>query len=235
MYYTKVGSREEWLAARKALLEKEKAYTHQGDVLAAERRELPMVKIDKEYVFHGPGDKVVSLSDLFDGQEQLIVYHFMFDPKDERGCSGCTHMGESLPDVRHLKSKDTNLVAISRAPIDKIEAYKNLAGWKFPWYSSGDSDFNYDFHASLDETVAPKEYNFETLKESDPRFKPSFKGDIPGFSVFLKKDGNVYHTYSTFMRGGEKVQPTLTLLDMTPLGRRLVSPGDFKLREEYGT
>ncbi|PTB43114.1 uncharacterized protein TrAFT101_001671 [Trichoderma asperellum] len=231
----KVGSREEWLAARKTLLEKEKEYTHQGDILAAERRELPMVKIDKEYVFHGPGNKSLSLSDLFDGQEQLIVYHFMFDPKDDRGCPGCTHMGESLPDVRHLKSKDTNLVAISRAPIDKIEAYKKLAGWKFPWYSSGDSDFNYDFHASLDEAVAPKEYNFEALKETDARFKPSFKGDIPGFSVFLKKDGNVYHTYSTFMRGGEKVQPTLTLLDMTPLGRRLVSPGDFKLREEYGT
>ncbi|KAL7937546.1 hypothetical protein V8C35DRAFT_331280 [Trichoderma chlorosporum] len=229
----KVVSREEWETARRALLKKEKEYTHQGDALAAERRELPMVKVDKEYLFQGLGNKTVSLSDLFDGQDQLIVYHFMFKPEDDRGCAGCTHMGESLPDVRHLRSKNTNLVAISRAPIDKIEAYKSKAGWTFPWYSSGKTDFNYDFHATLDEAVAPKQYNFEDLKEQDARFTPEFKGDIPGFSVFLKKDGNIYHTYSTFMRGGEKVQPTMTLLDMTPLGRRLESPADFKLRDEY--
>ncbi|EGR52719.1 uncharacterized protein TRIREDRAFT_102562 [Trichoderma reesei QM6a] len=230
----KVVNREEWLTARRALLAKEKDLTHRGDVLAAERRALPMVKIDKPYLFQGPGsNKTLSLDDLFDGQDQLIVYHFMFSPKDDAGCPGCTHMGESLPDVRHLRSKQTNLVAVSRAPIAKIEAYKKRAGWTFPWYSSGESDFNYDFHATLDEERCPKEYNFAELNQDDARFKPDFKGDVPGFSVFLKQDGEIYHTYSTFMRGGEKVQPTLTLLDMTPLGRRLVSPGDFKLRNEY--
>ncbi|KAL7946319.1 hypothetical protein V8C42DRAFT_320252 [Trichoderma barbatum] len=229
----KVVSREEWETARRALLKKEKEYTHKGDALAAERRELPMVKIDKEYLFQGPGNKTVSLSDLFEDQDQLIVYHYMFKPEDDRGCPGCAHMGESLPDVRHLKHKNTNLVAISRAPIDKIEAYKAKTGWTFPWYSCGKSDFNYDFHASLDGDAAPKQYNYEDLKEENARFKPDFTGDVPGFSVFWKKDGEVYHTYSTFMRGGEKVQPTLTLLDMTPLGRRLQSPGDFKLRGEY--
>ncbi|KAL6867888.1 DUF899 domain-containing protein [Trichoderma novae-zelandiae] len=229
----KVVSREEWLAARKALLEKEKEYTHKGDALAAQRRALPMVRIDKPYLFQGPGGQTLSLDDLFDGQDQLIVYHFMFDPDDDAGCPGCSHMGESLPDVRHLHSKDTSLAAISRAPTAKIEAYKQRAGWTFPWYSCGESDFNYDFHATLDEERAPKEYNFAALDEADARFKPRFKGDVPGFSVFLKRDGEIFHTYSTFMRGGEKVQPTLTLLDMTPLGRRLVSPGDFKLRNEY--
>ncbi|PTB67289.1 DUF899-domain-containing protein [Trichoderma citrinoviride] len=232
----KVVTREEWLTARRALLAKEKELTHAGDALAAERRALPMVKVDKPYLFQGPGNTApLSLDDLFGGQEQLIVYHFMFDPADDAGCPGCTHMGESLPDVRHLRFKNTNLVAVSRAPIAKIEAYRKRAGWTtFPWYSSGESDFNYDFHATLDEErVAPKEYNFAELSEDDARFRPDFKGDVPGFSVFLKQGGDIYHTYSTFMRGGEKVQPTLTLLDMTPLGRRLVSPGDFKLRNEY--
>ncbi|KAL7821688.1 DUF899 domain-containing protein [Trichoderma aethiopicum] len=229
----KVVNREEWLTARRALLAKEKALTHKGDALAAERRALPMVKITKPYLFQAPNNTTLSLADLFDGQDQLIIYHFMFSPQDDAGCPGCTHMGESLPDVRHLRSKQTNLVAVSRAPIAKIEAYKQRAGWNFPWYSSGESDFNYDFHATLDEERSPKEYNFAELNDDDARFKPDFKGDVPGFSVFLKQGGEVFHTYSTFMRGGEKVQPTLTLLDMTPLGRRLVSPGDFKLRNEY--
>ncbi|TFB04777.1 FAD-linked oxidoreductase afoF [Trichoderma ghanense] len=197
----KVVSREEWLTARRALLEKEKDLTHKGDALAAQRRSLPMVKIDKPYLFQGPDNATLSLDDLFDGQAQLIVYHFMFDPDSDAGCPGCTHMGESLPDVRHLRSKDTNLVAISRAPIAKIEAYKQRAGWEFPWYSSGASDFNYDFHATLDEGRAPKEYNFAELSEDDARFKPDFEGDVPGFSVFLKQDGEIFHTYSTFMRG----------------------------------
>ncbi|KAI5459315.1 hypothetical protein BGZ63DRAFT_390699 [Mariannaea sp. PMI_226] len=231
----KVVSRDEWLAARKAFLEKEKELTRANDALSAERRDLPMVKVDKEYTFHGPDNKTYTLSDLFDGQEQLIVYHFMFKPGDDEGCRGCSHIGDQLPDVRHLQLKNTNLVCISRGDIDKLEAFKKRNDWTFPWYSSGNSDFNYDFHATLDESVCPIELNFRSKEELEKLGKSMYTGDVPGLSVFWMKDGEIYHTYSTFARGGEKLMPTLALLDMTPLGRQIgkYGPAEFKLKDEY--
>ncbi|KAH7123344.1 hypothetical protein B0J13DRAFT_484731 [Dactylonectria estremocensis] len=217
----KVVSRDEWRTARQALLEKEKELTRANDALAAQLRALPMVKVDKTYTFEGPGNTKVTLSDLFQGQSQLIVYHFMFPPGDDEGCRGCSHIGESLPDVRHLRLKNTNLVCVSRGEIGKLETFRKKNEWAWPWYSSGESDFNYDFRAtkrtsSDNETQGPAE-------------------DVPGFSVFLKQDGEIYHTYSTFARGGEKMMPTLMLLDITPLGRQIgqYGPAEFKLKHEY--
>lgn len=194
-----------------------------------------MVKIDKTYTFQGPDNTSVSLSDLFEGHEQLIIYHFMFKPGDDEGCRGCSHMGESLPDVRHLRLKNTNLVCVSRGEIDKLEAFRKKNGWTWPWYSSGDSDFNYDFHATMDESVCPLQLNFRSKEEMEALGKSWYTGDVPGFSVFLKKDGEIYHTYSTFARGGDKLMPTLALLDMTPLGRQIgqYGPAEFKLKHEY--
>ncbi|KAL6869488.1 hypothetical protein ACO1O0_000814 [Amphichorda felina] len=232
---TQVVSHQDWLTARKSLLEKEKELTRLNDAINAQRRALPMVRVDKEYTFKDSAGKTRTLSELFEGNDQLIVYHFMFDPDDDEGCRGCCHIGESLPDVRHLRLKNTNLACVSRAPADKLEAFKRRNGWTFPWYSSGDSDFNYDLHATLDEKVTPIELNFRTKDELEKAGKTWPQGDVPGYSVFFKKDGSVYHTYSTFQRGGEKFLPTLALLDMTPLGRQIGKggPAEFKLKDEY--
>lgn len=221
--------------ARKALLEKEKELTRANDALSAQRRLLPMVKVDKPYVFTSKDKDPMSLADLFDGKAQLIVYHFMYSPEDEVACAGCTHMADALPDVRHLRFKNTNLVCVSRAPPEKLEAYKARAGWTFPWYSSNSSDFNYDFYATVDEAVRPIELNFRTKGEFEALDKKWYTGDVPGFSAFYKKDDEIFHTYSTFARGGEKILATMQLLDMTVLGRQLGpwGPAEFKLKEEY--
>lgn len=195
-----------------------------------------MVRVDRDYTFEDASGTSHTLSDLFAGKDQLIVYHFMFSPDDKEGCRGCCHIGESLPDVRHLRLKNTNLVCVSRASADKLEAFKERNGWTFPWYSSDESDFNYDFHATLDEKRKPVEVNFRSKEEMGKAGKTWAEGDIPGYSVFFKKDGSIYHTYSTFQRGGEKFLPTLALLDMTPLGRQIGKggPAEFKLKDEYG-
>lgn len=225
----KIVNRDEWLEARKALLEKEKALTAAADALNEERRSLPMVKITKPYTFTGPDDTQHSLSDLFGDKDQLLVYHFMYAPDTTKVCNGCTHVGESIPNVAHLRSKNTNLVGVSRAPIEKLQEYKKKLGWNWDWFS-GDSDFNFDFNATLDEAVKPVELNFRNQEELDKAGKRAWKGDVPGYSVFLKQDGEIYHTYSTWERGLEKTLPTLMLLDMTPLGRGAMpyGPGEFK-------
>jgi predicted dithiol-disulfide oxidoreductase (DUF899 family) len=195
-----------------------------------------MVKLEKDYQFQGPDNTVLSLSDLFAGKDQLIVYHFMFAPDAERGCKGCAFMGEHIPDVRHLRSKNTNMVVISRASFDKLDAWKKQLGWTFPWYSSEGSDFNYDFHATLDETKKPVEYNYATKEGLEAKGQVwNTKGEQPGLSVFLKKDGEIYHTYSSYSRGLEKLLGTMQLLDMTPLGRQdgPSGPADYKLNYEY--
>jgi predicted dithiol-disulfide oxidoreductase (DUF899 family) len=158
-----VVSRDEWLAARKELLAREKELTRQRDELNAERRRLPMVRIDREYVFEGPDGKA-SLLDLFDGRRQLIVGHFMFDPRWDEGCSSCSAGADEISNglLKHLHARDTTFVYVSRAPLAKIEAYKARKGWTFPWYSSYGNDFNYDFHVTLDESAAPIEYNYRT-------------------------------------------------------------------------
>src|SRR5262249_27778015 len=154
-----IVSRDTWLAERKRLLEHEKELTRHYDRVNAQRRRLPMVKIDKEYLFDGPQGKR-SLKDLFEGCRQLIIYHFMFDPEWEKGCSGCTAYVDSLGNVAMLNDRDTTFALVSRAPLAKLEAYKASKGWNVPWYSSFGSDFNYDFHVTLDEKVAPIEYNY---------------------------------------------------------------------------
>ncbi|KAF5128592.1 hypothetical protein E5D57_009533 [Metarhizium anisopliae] len=230
-----VVSRDEWLAARKDLLEKEKELTRANDKLTEQRRALPMVKVDKQYTFRDENGATATLGDLFQGKPQLIVYHFMFGPDEEIGCHGCSHTADALPDVRHLRFKDTNLVCVSRAPPEKLQAFKAANGWTWPWYSSQGTDFNYDFHATIDESVCPVEMNFRTKQEMEARGKRWWTGDVPGFSVFYKRDGDVFHTYSTWERGGDKIMPTLQLLDMTPLGRRLdkYGPAEFRLKYEY--
>ncbi len=223
-----IATQEEWLAARKALLEQEKALTKQQDRLSAERRRLPMVKIEKAYGFDGPEGKQ-SLLDLFDGRRQLIVYHFMFDPEWEDGCPGCTGYVDALGDLSALNERDTTFVLVSRAPLDKLEAYKEKHGWNRPWYSSFGSDFNYDFHVSIDEAVAPPEYNFHSAEGR--------KREVPGTSVFFKAGDEVYHTYSTFARGGEYLTSSSTLLDITPYGRQEDwedSPAGWPQHPTYG-
>ncbi|KAM4063223.1 hypothetical protein HRG_010217 [Hirsutella rhossiliensis] len=231
----KVVSREDWLVARKALLDKEKELTRANDALSAQRRALPMVRLDKSYTLSSLAGESVTLADLFDGKDQLIVYHFMFGPESDQGCRGCSHIGEALPDVRHLRLKNTNLVVVSRAPPEKLEAFRALNGWTWPWYSSQGSDFNYDFHATMDESKRPMELNFRTKDEMKAQGKSWYSGDVPGFSIFYKRDGDIFHTYSTFARGADKVMPTLQLLDMTPLGRQIgpQGPAEFRLKHEY--
>jgi predicted dithiol-disulfide oxidoreductase (DUF899 family) len=226
-----IVSRSEWLAARKRFLAREKELTHLRDEINAERRRLPMVRIDKDHRFDGPNG-AARLLDLFDGRRQLIIYHFMFDPNDpppgksghpwEEGCNGCSFVADNLPPfLQHLHSRDTTLVFVSRAPQAKIKPFKARMGWSFPWFSSFGSDFNYDFHVTTDEKVAPVEYNYQdkaTLENKGETYH--IAGEQPGLSVFLRDDaGAVYHTYSTYGRGLETLLTTYHLLDLTPYGR----------------
>jgi predicted dithiol-disulfide oxidoreductase (DUF899 family) len=175
-----------------------------------------MVRIEKEYVFEGPEGKA-SLLDLFEGRRQLIVGHFMFDPSWEEGCPSCSAGADEISDefLKHLHVRDTTFVYVSRAPLVKIEAYKASKGWTFPWYSSYGSDFNYDFHATLDESVAPVEYNFQTIDHQDEQ-----SAEAPGRSSFLREGDSVFHTYSVYARGLETFGGSYYFLDETALGRQ---------------
>ncbi len=210
-----VVSRDEWLAERKKLLTKEKELTRARDALNAERRRLPMVEIDKEYVFEGPEGKA-TLLDLFEGRRQLVVYHFMFDPSWDEGCPSCSLLADNVGHLSHLHARDTSLVMVSRAPLDKIEDYKDRMGWTVPWYSSYGSDFNYDFHVTIDKSQDSVEYNYQDLSGRDG--SGSIEGH--GTSVFLRDDGRVFHTYTTYARGAEILLGTYNFLDLTPLGRQ---------------
>jgi len=216
-----IVSREQWLAERKKLLADEKELTKHYDRINAERRRLPMVKIEKEYVFEGPTGKP-SLKDLFEGRRQLIVYHFMFDPSWEKGCSGCTGFVDALGNLSLLNKRDTTFVVISRAPLAKLEAYKAEKQWSIAWYSSFGSDFNYDFHVTLDPKVAPAEYNYRTKEEmAAAMHKPVLmEGEEHGLSVFFRLDDDVFHTYSVYARGTESLTDAYRLLDTTPYGRQ---------------
>lgn len=211
----KVVSPLEWLAARKELLEKEKAFTRQSDALAAERRNLPWVKVQKEYVFDTPGGKK-TLADLFEGRSQLIVYHFMLGPEWNEGCPSCSILGDHIDgNAVHLANRDVTLIAVSRAAIGKIEAFKQRMGWKFRWASSFENDFNRDYHVSFtSEEMAGKAvyYNF--------KMQPFPADEAPGLSVFYKNEkGEVFHTYSTYGRGGEPMMGVYSYLDIAPRGR----------------
>lgn len=216
----KTASRSEWLAARKALLEREKRLMREADALSAERRALPMVRIDKDYVFEGPEGKL-KLIDLFEGRRQLVVYHFMFDPAWEKACPGCTGFVKDLPDLSGLHKHDTSLAIIGRAPQAKLDAYRKLQGWDIPLYSSFGSDFNYDFHVTSDEKMRPAEYNYRPRAEHLEKGEPWFAdGEHHGISVFLRDGVEVFHTYSAYARGVEPLVPMLHYLDLTPLGRQ---------------
>jgi predicted dithiol-disulfide oxidoreductase (DUF899 family) len=233
----KIVSQEEWLVERKKLLAHEKELTKHYDRVNAERRRLPMVKLEKEYSFDGPGGKR-SLRDLFEGCKQLIVYHFMFDPKWEEGCPGCSGYVDALGNLSMLKERDTNFVLVSRAPLAKLEAYKARRGWDVPWYSSFGSEFNYDFHVTLDEKVAPIEYNYQTKAELEARRGPgNVEGEDHGLSVFFQADGDLFHAYSVYARGTENLTNSYTLLDTTPYGRQEDfedSPPGWPQKPTYG-
>jgi len=226
MSLPQIVSRDEWLAARKELLAKEKELTRRRDALNAQRRGLPMVEIDKDYVFEGPDGKA-RLLDLFDGRRQLIVGHFMFDPGWDEGCPSCSAGADEISNglLEHLHARDTTLVEISRSPLEKIEAYKASKGWTFPWYSSYGSDFNYDFHVTLDESVAPIEYNYRTPAEHEQAGTAFYveggqSVEMPGSSYFLREGDAVFHTYSTYARGAEMTGGSYYFLDLTALGRQ---------------
>ena len=228
-----IATREEWLQARKALLAEEKAFTHARDTLSGKRRALPWVKIDKPYRFE-TSDGVVPLGGLFGPRKQLIVQHFMFAPDWEKPCKSCSFWADGFNlIVAHLAQRDTAFVAVSRAPLGKLEARKRKMGWTFPWVSSGDSDFNYDFAVSFrdeDMKAGTATYNYAP--------KQGMMNELPGISAFVKgDDGAVYHTYSCFARGLDLMNPAYNYLDLTALGRQEeglpMAMSWVRLRDEY--
>jgi len=214
----RIVSRAEWLLARQSLLVREKEHQRQRDALAAERRQLPWVKVDRPYAFDGP-DGRETLAELFGGRSQLVVYHFMFGPGWEEGCKSCSfcmdHVDPMLP---HLRARDVTLLAVSRAPYPELAAFQRRMGWKFRWLSSGDSGFNTDFHVSFtreDMEAGRVNYNFQTFP---PGLLPV--EELPGVSVFVRNaTGEVFHTYSAYARGCEPLLGTYQVLDLTPKGR----------------
>jgi predicted dithiol-disulfide oxidoreductase (DUF899 family) len=234
-----VVSHEEWLAARQQVLAEEKEFTRLRDRLSQRRRDLPWEAVDKEYVFEGPNGRQ-SLADLFDGRGQLVVYHAMFDPAtasptttwtQDAPCQSCSFWMDNINGITvHLNHRDVTLVAVSRAPYEKIAAYRQRMGWTFPWFSSGQSDFNYDYHVSFTpQEIAEKtaDYNY-TVQDVGP--------EMPGVSVFFKDDaGRIFHTYSTYGRGIDMVNVAYHYLDLVPKGRDEGDRGQYwvRRRDEY--
>jgi len=224
MALPEVVTREEWLEARRALLVREKEMTRERDRLNADRRRLPMVRVEKDYVFEGP-DGSVHLLDLFDGKPQLIVQHVMFAPGwDEvcRGCSGSLAV-QNPAMVDQVRSRGTNFVLVSRAAFPDIQKKQAEHGWTTPWYSSFGGDFNYDFHVSIDKDVTPVEFNFRSpdeLLRANAGWLLEEPSEQPGLSCFLRDGNAVFHTYSSFARGTEYLGGTYPLLDLTALGRQ---------------
>src|SRR6266699_2159402 len=209
---TEIVSEAEWLVARKDLLTREKEFSHQRDALSAARRKLPMVKIEKEYVFDGSNGKE-TLADLFEGRSQLIVYHFMFGPGWEEGCKSCSYLADHFDGANwHLPHRDVTLAVISRAPLSELEPYKKRLGWRFKWVSSHGNDFNFDYHVSAtgeEKAKGKMYYNYQTDE--------LVSDEMPGLSVFYKdKDGQIFHTYSTYARGLDMLVGTYNFLDLVP-------------------
>jgi predicted dithiol-disulfide oxidoreductase (DUF899 family) len=209
----RLGSREEWTAARLDLLAREKELNRLRDELAAQRRQLPWVRIDSEYAFDGP-DGRRSLPELFDGRSQLLVYHFMFGPDWSEGCPSCSFWADSFDGVGvHLAHRDVTFVCVSRAPYAKVDAYRDRMGWTFPWYSSAPSRFNFDIGVSFtpEQQRDGATYNFRHLDHTPE--------EAPGISAFARHEGDVFHTYSSYSRGLDPINCAYQLLDLTPLGR----------------
>jgi predicted dithiol-disulfide oxidoreductase (DUF899 family) len=205
----RVGTREEWLAARLALLEAEKELTRRSDELARERMALPWVPIDKDYRF-ATEEGEATLADLFRGRSQLLVYHFMFDPDWDEGCPSCSGVADGFAgSIPHFEHHDVAFVVVSRAPREKLLAYKRRMGWDFRWFSSFGSSFNYDFHATIDPAVAPVEYNYRDqsqLEAQDVAWR-DWSGEQPGMSAFARDGDDVFHTYSAYARGFDGLWP----------------------------
>lgn len=227
-----VVSREEWLDARRKLLAREKEETRLRDAVNAERLALPWVRVEKDYVFDTPEGRK-SLDGLFNGRSQLIVYHFMLGPDWEAGCPGCSFLADHLDGtLPHLNNHDVTLVMVSRAPLEKIEAYKRRMGWQTPWVSSFGSDFNYDYHVSFTPEDLAKDkvfYNFNAIPPADAH------DELPGLSAFYRdENGGIFHTYSGYARGGEEMIGTLMVLDRAPKGRNEDGTMSFvKRHDEY--
>jgi predicted dithiol-disulfide oxidoreductase (DUF899 family) len=232
MQTNQIVSRDEWLAAQQAHLAREKQYTHLRDALNTERQALPWVKVDKQYVFETP-DGQKSLSSLFGNCSQLVVYHFMFGPEWKAGCTGCSFLADHLDGtLPHLEHHDVSLIAVSRAPLAKIMEYKTRMGWQFPWVSSFGSDFNRDHQVSFtkDELETGRVYyNFADMDSAKAN------DELPGLSAFFKnKNGEIYHTHSSYARGAEEIIGTFMILDRAPLGRNESKIMDWVRRhDEY--
>ncbi|MBT0781330.1 thioredoxin family protein [Paracoccus sp. pheM1] len=224
-----IVSREEWLEARKALLARERDMTHQLDALRAERRRMPWVRIDKPYRFMGP-DGEVTLGDLFGTRSQLAIYHFMLTPGSDHLCSGCSFVVDHVDAARqHFEQADLAFAAVSRAPVQRIEEVRRRMGWRFPWLSSDDGDFNYDFGVSFteeDRAAGRAIYNYGTVIEKSP--------DMFGVSIFVRQDGVLFHSYSTYHRGVELLMGAFNWLDLTPKGRNENGAMSWlRLHDEY--
>ena len=225
MRLPQVTSREQWLSARRQLLAKEKELSSRYDALNSDRRRLPMVRVEKDYRFEGALGQV-GLAELFDGCTQLIIQHFMFDPSWDAGCPTCSAGADELSDglLARLRARDTAFTTVSLAPFAKIIAYRTGKGWTFPWYSSFGSDCNYDFHVTLDEKVAPVVYDYQTKAEilatgtADELIATDQPVEVPGISCFLRDGDSVYHTYSAYGSGIERLSCAQSLLDLTVLG-----------------
>jgi predicted dithiol-disulfide oxidoreductase (DUF899 family) len=246
-----IGTREEWRAARLALLEEEKALTRRSDELAGKRQALPWVRIDKDYRFD-TDEGSVSLADLFKGRSQLLVYHFMFGPNFEAGCPSCSAIADGFNGFAvHLANHDVMLWAVSRAPITKLQAFKRRMGWSFPWASSADGDFNFDFNVSLSESqqrAGGTEYNYQHQPAQEVRAddKPgafaamagtdnaSFARERPGMSSFVLEDGAIYHSYSTYARGLDGLWGMYQWLDRAPNGRNEDGGVWWRHHDKYG-
>ena len=215
----RIVGRQEWLAQRKTLLEKEKELTRTRDRLNAKRRRLPMVKIEKEYLFDGP-DGTVNLLDLFEGRRQLMVHHFMYFDEPDTFCHGCSTEADQNYSSRffeEMHNHDLTVVAIARAPLSRIEEEKQKKGWKFPFYSSQGTDFNYDFQATHKNG---KNYTYNYGNAGNKEWLKEYEGDLPGKSVFLRHGQDIFHTYSAYTRGLEPVATYYNYLDLTPYGRQ---------------
>jgi predicted dithiol-disulfide oxidoreductase (DUF899 family) len=236
-----VGTREEHQAAREGLLKREKEITHRSDEVARERRELPWVRIEKEYEFDTDDGKK-TLAELFDGRSQLLVYHFMFGPRYETGCTVCSSGADTYnANVPHLNARDVTFLCDSRAPLEKINAYKRRMGWSFPWVSSLDTDFRFDFDVSQTDEQAAKMAEGElppavaAMAARSGTDSAGYLTEAPGLSAFALDEGGVYHTYSTYMRGLEIMMAFYPLLDRMPKGRAEEGETDFWIRrhDEY--
>jgi predicted dithiol-disulfide oxidoreductase (DUF899 family) len=215
MQHNRIVSRDEWVAARKQLLVREKQLTHLRDEISAERRALPWVKVEKRYTFTAPDGKK-TLADLFAGRSQLVIYHFMLGPGWKDGCIGCSFLSDHINGALvHLEHHDVSLVAVSRAPIGEIEAYRRRMGWGFKWVSSNGTDFNHDYHVSFSKDELAKGKVYYNYTKIDPGID-----ELSGMSVFYKdENGDIFHTYSSYARGGEDLLTTYMVLDRTPKGR----------------